>query len=428
MPSKVILNVRKIDGSDTAFELTGHDTFLLGRMSDCHLCIPDDQQVSRHHFLLEACPPDASLRDLGSLNATVVNGQKCGGRLKGETPEEGAKRNYPAIDLKDGDTIVVGQSTIRVRIEKEPDSGSVPPALPEGDLSRLSPGELYRLIFRKPGGQGQPAITVPGYTVGRELGRGGCGAVYLANPKAGGAPVAVKVMLSRAQATEDAVEKFKREMEVIGNLQHPNIVRFLANGAHQGAFYFVMEYCDGGSLADAAKTNGGTLSWNVLRPWAIEALEGLAAAHKEGFVHRDIKPQNILLHQGHAKISDFGLAKNFQRAGLSGMSMTGQYAGTPVFMPPEQIINFKYVKPVSDVWSFAATLYHLLTGHFPYPFDGKRDPIDVILNDPIVPIRDRMPVLLKNLGSVIDRALEKRPAKRAPTAAEILYELLKCQS
>jgi eukaryotic-like serine/threonine-protein kinase len=143
-------------------------------------------------------------------------------------------------------------------------------------------------------------------------------------------------MLSRAQADAKSIEQFKREMAVIAKLRHPNIVRFLDSGSDEGTFFFVMDYCDGGSLADAARRHGGTLPWETLRPWALQALEGLAAAHKEGFVHRDIKPQNILIHQGIARISDFGLAKNFQKAGLSGMSITGQYAGTPSSCRPSK--------------------------------------------------------------------------------------------
>jgi serine/threonine protein kinase len=186
-----------------------------------------------------------------------------------------------------------------------------------------------------------------------------------------------------------------------------------------------MEYCDGGSLADAAKASGGTIPPDVLMPWAVQALEGLAAAHKQGFVHRDIKPHNILVHRNVAKISDFGLAKNFQIAGLSGMSITGQYAGTPVFMPPEQITNFKYVKPVSDVWSFAASLYQLLTGKFPYRFDPKRDPIDIILNENPVPLRERMPGLEKNLAATIDQALVRNPKARFADAGNLLAALPK---
>ena len=334
--STVHLQVLTPDGTSKSFALTEHDTFLLGRMADCHLCVPGDPQVSRHHFLLEACPPMASLRDLGSMNGTTVNGKKCGGREKGETPEQGALRQYPSIDLKNGDRITVGQSTIEVRVETAPDADVVPAALPEGDLSGLSPEAMRQLIFGSP----EKAIfTLAAYAVQRELGRGGCGAVYLATPKSGGDPVAVKLMLSRAQAAPRAIDHFKREMQVIAGLKHPNIVRFLDSGSDQGTFFFVMEYCDGGSLADVAKARGGTIPPDVLMPWALQALEGLAAAHKEGFVHRDIKPHNILLHRNRAKISDFGLAKNFQKAGLSGMSMTGNYAGTPVFMLPSSKIN-----------------------------------------------------------------------------------------
>ncbi len=423
MGSKVILKVASGGSAGRVFELTEHDTFLLGRMEDCHLHLPGDHQVSRHHFLLEACPPKASLRDLGSLNGTEVNGKKSGGREKTETPEEGAKRHYPAVELKDGDLIQVGQTLLEVRLVTAPAQREVASVLPEGDLSNLAPQDLFKLIFGSPDGRDKPAITVPGYRIEKELGRGGFGAVYRAKAEAGGPPVAVKVMLSRAKVSESAVDGFKREMQVVAGLKHPHIVRFLANGSHQGAFYFIMEYCDGGSLADMATALGGTIPWPTLRPWALQALEGLAAAHEKGFVHRDIKPANILLHQNVAKVGDFGLSKNFQQAGLSGMSLTGQYAGTPLFMPREQITNFKYVKPASDVWSMAASLYFLLTGQFPYPFDNKRDPIDLILNEHPIPIRNRMPGLDKSLAATIDKALARNPKDRFADASQFLGAL-----
>ena len=348
MPASVQLLAQNPDGTTRAFDLTEHDTFLLGRMKDCHLCLPDDSQVSRHHFILEACPPQAALRDLGSMNGTHVNGKKVGGREKGETPEQGAKRAYPSIDLKHGDRIQVGQTRIEVQIVQDQAGGrQVSAALPEGDLSGLSPEAMQRLIFGQPG---EAAFQLNDYAIERELGRGGCGAVYLARTAVGGTPVAVKIMLSRAQADAKSVEQFKREMAVIAKLCHPNIVRFLDSGSDEGTFFFVMDYCDGGSLADVAK----------------------------------------------------------------------RHAGTPVFMPPEQITNFKYVKPVSDVWSFAASLYQLLTGKFPYRFDPKRDPIDIILNENPVPIRDRMPGLEKNLAAVIDKALIRNPKDRFPDAGKLL--------
>ena len=234
--SSVHLHTRNPDGTTRVFELTEHDTFLLGRMKDCHFCLPEDPQVSRHHFLLEACPPQAALRDLGSMNGTHVNGKKVGGREKGETPEQGAKRAYPNIDLKHGDQIQVGQTRIEVRIQNDPAAGpQVDAALSEGDLSGFSPEALRQLIFGQPG---HAAFQLENYAVERELGRGGCGAVYFARTARGGSPVAVKIMLSRAQADARAIEQFKREMAVIAKLRHPNIVRFLDSGSDEGTFFF----------------------------------------------------------------------------------------------------------------------------------------------------------------------------------------------
>ena len=112
MSAKVTLTIKEGTDKGRVFTFLSHDTFLLGRMDDCHACIKDDDHVSRHHFLLEACPPQATLRDLGSLNGTFVNGKVCGGRKSGETPEQGAKRAYPEIELKHRD-LIRGGVTLR---------------------------------------------------------------------------------------------------------------------------------------------------------------------------------------------------------------------------------------------------------------------------------------------------------------------------
>jgi len=417
----VTLSVTEGPAKGKVFTFTEHDTFLFGRMEDCHARFPDDTQVSRHHFILEACPPQASLRDLGSLNGTHINGKKCGGRKSGESPEQGAKRLYPAVDLKNGDTIEVGQTTISVAISKRAGQPAVPAGVQPGELSELSPEDLFALVF---GGEHEDGLLkIPGFTIEKELGRGGFGAVYQARRGKDGSRVAIKVMLTQAEATADAVLKFQREMEVNRQLDHPNIVRFLESGSHAGAFYFVMELCDGGSLMDLFQKNRGPLTAGQLLPHALKTLEGLAYAHRKGFVHRDLKPANILIHKGIARVSDFGMSKSFQMAGLSGMSMTGHTAGTPVFMPPEQIVNFKYVKPVSDVFSMGATLYYLLTGAFPFEFTKKRDPMDVILNDDVVPIRQRVATIPKPLAAAIDRAVTKKHKVRFQDAGELLRAL-----
>jgi len=154
----------------------------------------------------------------------------------------------------------------------------------------------------------------------------------------------------------------------------------------------------------------------------LQSLEGLAYAHRHNIVHRDLKPHNLLLAGSDgrwtAKIGDLGMAKNFEKAGLSGRTLTGAYAGTPQFMPREQVINFKYVKPVSDVWSLGATFYGMLTGQTPHDFPRGLDPIEVVLGGKIIPIRQRDASLPKKLAEVIDRSLMVKPQERFQDASE----------
>jgi serine/threonine protein kinase len=146
-------------------------------------------------------------------------------------------------------------------------------------------------------------------------------------------------------------------------------------------------------------------------------------------VHHDLKLSNILLAgtpgRWTAKVADLGLANNFQRACFSGMTVTGASAGTPAFVPREQVINFKYVKPVSDAWSMGATFYHMLTVAVPLDFRQGRDPIEIILHGGTVPIRKRAASVPRNVAEVIDRALSERVQDRYPTAAERRQALAK---
>jgi serine/threonine protein kinase len=383
------------------FDFDRHDTFVFGRAPDCHGQLsPDDASASRHHFLLEANPPLARLRDLGSLNGTHLNGVRHGGRRSGETPEEAVGRGGTEVDLRDGDEIRVGATVIRVAIE----GGTAASADPtdHGDAAEV-----------RPGGRIGP------YAVQGLLGRGGMGAVYLASRPGDDAPVALKVMLPRMVVDPAAQEIFIREIEVTRALRHPNIVELLDFGRHEGRFYFALEYCPGGSAEGLRLRQGGRLGLPVTVRLAADALEGLAAAHAAGFVHRDLKPDNVLLGAGGAaKLGDFGLAKSFEQAGLSGMTATGMVGGTFHFMPREQLTSFRRMRPASDVWSMAATLYYLLTGEFTRDFASHTDPLVVILRGGFVPIREREASLPEDLAAVLDRALDDDPDARYPTARE----------
>ena len=420
MPASVQLHITEGIAKGKVFTFAAHDTFFLGRHPDCHMHLPDDTCVSRHHFILEACPPQACVRDLGSRNGTYVNGRKVGGRKEGESPEEGARRAYPEVTLKHGDRIQVGDTALEVHVTQAEKQAGPPPAVPVPSFDELNPQQLADLLLKAAKKGKAPRLNIPGYEIEKELGRGGFGVVFRARRIADDVPVAIKVLLPRVAVKPVEMEKFLREMTVTAQLRHANIVKLFDQGHCEGIPWFIMEYCEGGSLWDLIMKHGGKLPLKLAQPIMLAALEGLAHAHQSGIVHRDLKPQNVLLDRGVARISDFGLAKNFQQAGMSGLSMTGNYAGTPLFMPREQLINFKYMKPVSDVWSIAATFYFMLTGAFPYPFTKDRDPIDVILNETAIPTGQRDKTLPKALGKAIDQSLAIKVSERYSSAVEML--------
>ena len=422
MPGRVTLRVTAGPLTGRAFSYDRHDTFLFGRSPECHAELAaDDTTASRHHFLLEVNPPQARLRDLGSLNGTHVNGVKYGGRGREESPEEAAKRKLPEVDLRDGDRIRVGATQFEVAIDGH---RSTAPA----DRPAAEAAPLESLLGLRP--EGAP-VEVPGYQVGRMIGRGGMGAVYLAKRQADGTRVALKVMLARADVDDAAREAFEREIEVTRSLRHPRIVSLIDHGLTGDTFYFAMEYCAGGSVADLQRRTPGGLPLKLAVGITLEALDGLAFAHERGFVHRDLKPENLLLENaagGGAKVTDFGLAKSFQQAGLSGMTATGAVAGTLYFMPREQLTHFRLLKPVSDVWSMGATLYHMLTAGYPRDFRPGEDPLPVILRGGVVPVRARDPRLPDAVAVVVDRAVLDGVEERYQTAGEFREALVRAVS
>lgn len=449
MADNVILHLTAGPLSGKKLEFYDHDTFIFGRMDDCHFSIPNDNYLSRHHFLLEVNPPDARIRDLGSLNGTYVNTKKIGSRLSDESPEEGANRVYPQVDLHDGDEIKTGDTCFLVKtfIERPANhiiqcqrcgkdvSGEVNPRL-EGEFLcadcvkdlASNPGEILRALFNILPLQNKN-LQIPKYEIIKLLGKGGMGEVYQARHRTTGILTAVKVMLSKVAVSAEAKEKFIREIQTISILQHPSIVKFIESGSSGSVFYIIMEYCNSGNLLDFVETQNRPFTEKEIIPLMMDVLEGLAYAHFKGFIHRDLKPQNILLTKGNntlkAKISDFGLSKNFTQAGFSGMTVTGSYAGSYPFMPREQVTNFKYVKPVSDVWSIAATFYFVLTGELPREIRKGQDPMDAILGGNIIPIRNRNSHINKGISDIIDRSLSNNPKDRYQDAGDMKKALEK---
>jgi eukaryotic-like serine/threonine-protein kinase len=426
MPSKVTLTVTegRFKGQEIVF--TERTTCLIGRDDDCNLKLPDDEDhrtISRYHCFLDINPPNARIRDFGSLNGTYVNGNKIGQRESHQTREEAIKVQFPEYDLQHGDEVKLSHTVFQVSIERE-DIGYSPTI----NYTGYNPLE-------------NPDLS--SYTILKELGKGGFGAVYLARQDATGKEVALKILLPQVIATEGVVERFMREIENTKALRHPNVVRLEDAGYWEQTFFFTLEYCNGGSVVDLMNQQGKLLPMPLALNIILQVLDGLAYTHNaeipfvrcsdggftkgRGLVHRDLKPGNIFLVKDNnnyiAKIGDYGLAKSFDVAGLSGQTLTGSIAGTPIFMPRQQVIDFKYAQPDVDVWAAAACLYYMLTGCFPRDLKGK-DPFLAILQTSAVPIQQRDPNIPSRLAKVIDLALIDNPKIHFKTAIEFKQALV----
>ncbi|MBV8557342.1 MAG: serine/threonine protein kinase, partial [Planctomycetaceae bacterium] len=269
---------------------------------------------------------------------------------------------------------------------------------------------------------------VPHYTTLRELGRGAMGVVYQARNNQNGRMVALKLIVPESAAARSAIDRFMREMSVISQLKHPNVVEFLEQGMTRGQFWFAMEYVAGPNLEALVQKDPGRYPIAQACRMACQVLKGLEQAHGLGFVHRDIKPENILIGKHReglvAKISDFGLAKSFRGLGLLGLTFSGEMRGTVPFMPPEQILDFKAVLPSGDLYATAATLYYLLTAQF--LFDGMSEGGDLIRNlleESPVPIQERRRDIPDALAAVLERCLARDPNARYPTATAMRQAL-----
>lgn len=271
-------------------------------------------------------------------------------------------------------------------------------------------GGHARLLHRTPA-----FPSIPGYEILRELGRGGMGVVHQARRQADSSLVAIKALLQTAPDNR-SVARFLREVDVLKVLSHPHIVAFREMGHVAGRIYFIMDYIEG---CDASRLlrEQGPLPVRRAVEILCQLLEALAYAHEKGFVHRDVKPSNLLLTREGSrevvKLADFGLAKAYQQSPLSGLTLTGSTGGTPAYMPPEQVLDFRSSRPAADQYAAAATLYELLTGRWLY--DEVKAPTDLLLkklSEEPVPIRKRQPQVPEKLAQVIHRALARQPEKR----------------
>jgi serine/threonine-protein kinase len=256
------------------------------------------------------------------------------------------------------------------------------------------------------------------YKILRKLGAGGMADVYLAEDQELGRRVAIKILNDRHANDEQFVERFRREAKNAAGLSHPNIVSIFDRGQAESTYYIAMEYLDGRSLKELI-TARGPAPIHVAVDYARQILAALRVAHRQGVVHRDIKPHNVLVDgEGRIKVTDFGIA----RAGPSQMTEEGSIIGTAQYLSPEQAQGAP-VTPSSDLYSVGIVLYELLTGTVPF---GGETPVELAMKhlsktpDPPSRLRPEVP---RDLDFVVLRALAKSPDERYQSADEMDADL-----
>lgn len=462
--------------------------FVIGRAKDADFRLPqEDPYVSRRHVFLEICPPTCRLRNLGGKNPPHVN----------DSPFEDRA-------LKNGDIIELGYTRFKVCIDSEIEAADLRPgqgdqhkggliarlfgwkdarenpappkpkpasksagpprcgkcaadltskANSDGRATELQNIAIYRCEKHVPKGDRFKGTEFGSYEVCRRLGKGGMGVVFLVYHR----DTARVLALKRINDVKDKrlAKRFEREMRLLKDIVHENVVRSIDTGIDAGGAPFVVtEYVPDGSLEDYVSSNGGRLPLAHAVELIGSALRGLEFIHAHSIVHRDIKPDNILLRfrspgrNAITKLADFGLAVSYARGGGTRFTKPSIGMGTLMFTPPEQWRDARNVTPTADIYAMGVSLYYLLTGQYSFDFPSPREiaefhkqgpnsfkgpeaalqalmrlrrinhPIQIVLSEDPIPIRERDCSLPQDLASVVDRAVRKDATKRHQSATE----------
>ena len=295
-----------------------------------------------------------------------------------------------------------------------------PPLRTHGLVDTVSAGDT-------PQPQGPAHTTVSDQVLGdgryqrrRLLGRGGMADVYLARDQVLDRDVAIKVLRHEYASNEQFVERFKREARSAASLTNPNIVGIYDRGdTGDGTYYIVMEYVAGTTLEDRIRDQG-SLSSAASATVALRVAQALQVAHRRGIIHRDVKPQNILLGElGEVKVTDFGIAR---AASLAALTLEGSVMGTPHYISPEQAQG-EEARSQSDLYSLGVVLYEMLTGELPFKADTPVGAVMQHIHGQARPPREVNPQIPERLNDITMRLLAKDPASRYSDAAELIEDL-----
>jgi len=264
--------------------------------------------------------------------------------------------------------------------------------------------------------------SVGGFEILGKIGQGGMGAVFKARQVSMDRVVALKVLPQRLAKNKGFVERFLREARAAAKLDHPNIIQAIDAGHADGYYYFAMEYVEGETLQGLLQRAGAlreVRAFEIVR----DVLRGLERAHAAGIIHRDVKPDNILITAtGQAKLADLGLARETQQVD-AGLTQAGTALGTPSYISPEQVRGETELDGRTDLYALGATLYHLLVGRPPYTGGTGNEVMAKHLSEPIPDPRKDDPTVSYEAGRIVRKAMAKESDARYATARDMRIDV-----
>jgi len=285
-----------------------------------------------------------------------------------------------------------------------------------GDFLNRPAAEIVARGIALPSLTGRLATALAGrYQIEREIGRGGMATVHLARDLRHGRRVAIKVLREELAAAVGA-ERFLEEIRVTASLQHPHILPLFDSGSAEGLVWYVMPFVEGETLRSRLARERRLPVDDALQ-LVREMADALEYAHRHGVVHRDVKPENVLLQSGHALVADFGIALALENAGGARITRTGITLGTPSYMAPEQAAGDRPIDARTDVYALGAVLHEMLAGESPFAAASHQVMPRNGMHEPAIALATRRADVSPSLDAAVRRALAKEPDDRFPSAA-----------
>ncbi len=356
-------------------------------------------------------------RENGAVPEEEQVGVSTEDKIRGPAKPERVAFGQIAIDLgyvteEQIEEALETQETLREQKEGDPPKlGSI--LVHKGYLTKKQVREVFRTQGRLGG-----HTEIEGFRLEEKIGEGSKGAVYRASKENAEQPVALKILSPKLAQDEQNIKQFIREARALAKLNHPHIVQGIDVGESNGVHYCVMEYIEGPTVKELLDQNGEMDSHRALR-YIIQITKALQCAHEHQMVHRDVKPDNMMVNsEGNAKLCDLGLAHVVTEGDIRDSGL-----GTPNYLSPEQALRESELNIQADLYSLGASFYHMLTGRVPFIGETSKEVVRKQIESPLLPPREVNPKIDEEIDRIVRKLMKKSRSDRYNTPSDVLEDL-----